>query len=248
MLKTIGFVVLWLVGSAAAVGVAWTGVSVVDDDLVDPAPATTGSSEGALGFPVSVLAPTPLATAVVSDTASPESESAPIDDGAAATTVRPTEPGPTPTPPQQAPTTAPPTAVPPGDDVPPDSTTPSPTAAPASSPTTTQAPTPPPSPSPTVPDPTATPASTSTPTPPPPPTAEQSQVITYSLVGGSTAISFTPSGLTVLCATPNPGFEVRVEPESPGVKVEFEADHHESRIDAWWAGGPQHEIREEPED
>ena len=57
-----------------------------------------------------------------------------------------------------------------------------------------------------------------------------------------------PSAVEVLWASPNPGFDVRIVPESPGMKVEFRADHHRSRIDAWWAGGPQHEIREDPED
>jgi hypothetical protein len=32
------------------------------------------------------------------------------------------------------------------------------------------------------------------------------------------------------------------------VKVEFESDGHESRVDAWWDGGPQVERRENGED
>ncbi|MDH3295551.1 MAG: hypothetical protein OER95_14625 [Acidimicrobiia bacterium] len=68
---------------------------------------------------------------------------------------------------------------------------------------------------------------------------------TFNLIGGSTAISFAPSGTRVVWATPNPGFEVTIEPESPGIKVEFRSDGHRSRIDAWWSNGPKHEIREE---
>ena len=49
----------------------------------------------------------------------------------------------------------------------------------------------------------------------------------------------------MLWANPNPGYEVRVEPESGGVKVEFRSDDHRSRIDAWWDNGPRHEITEE---
>lgn len=71
--------------------------------------------------------------------------------------------------------------------------------------------------------------------------------MTFHLVGGKTAVSFSPSEVRVLWATPNPGFEVRIEVESPGMKVEFRADHHRSRIDVWWSGGPRHDIREEPD-
>lgn len=66
----------------------------------------------------------------------------------------------------------------------------------------------------------------------------------FNLQGGSTAISFSPSGVEVLWATPNDGYNVKIEPEYPGLKVEFRSDAHRSRVDAWWNGGPQHEIRE----
>ena len=68
---------------------------------------------------------------------------------------------------------------------------------------------------------------------------------TYELVGGTTTIRFAPSGITVLSATPKPGFAAKVEPEGAGKKVEFESDAHRSRIDAWWSGGPQTRIRED---
>ncbi len=62
-------------------------------------------------------------------------------------------------------------------------------------------------------------------------------------------LSFSPGGVDVVGATPNEGFTVDTEPEhGNGVKVEFESDGHESRVDAWWDGGPQVERRENGED
>ena len=72
----------------------------------------------------------------------------------------------------------------------------------------------------------------------------EAETITFTLTGGTTAISFSASGVTVLWATPNPGFDVKIEPESPGWKVEFRSDTHRSRIDAWWNGGPVTDIEE----
>jgi hypothetical protein len=69
-------------------------------------------------------------------------------------------------------------------------------------------------------------------------------VLTFNLVGGSTAISFSSNATTVLWANPKAGFEVRVE-QGLIPTVEFRADHHRSRIDAWWAGHPAHQIRED---
>jgi hypothetical protein len=70
---------------------------------------------------------------------------------------------------------------------------------------------------------------------------------TYTLVGGTAAIEFSPSGVEVAWATPAPGFTVAVS-SGGTVTVEFRADHHRSRVDAWWDGGPQDRIREEPRD
>ena len=62
-------------------------------------------------------------------------------------------------------------------------------------------------------------------------------------------LSFSPAGVDVVGATPNEGFTVDSEAEhGNGVKVEFESDGHESRVDAWWDGGPQVERRENGED
>lgn len=94
---------------------------------------------------------------------------------------------------------------------------------------------------------TASPNTTVTTSPssssPPPP----SETRTYNVVGGSAALKFASTGVTVLWATPNSGFEVSVEPENVnGVRVEFESDEHRSRVDGWWDNGPVDRVREEP--
>jgi hypothetical protein len=71
------------------------------------------------------------------------------------------------------------------------------------------------------------------------------QTMTFSVVGGTAVIEFSPSAVEVKWATPAPGYDVDTEPEDGGVKVEFESEERRSRIDAWWAGGPQHRIRED---
>ena len=111
-------------------------------------------------------------------------------------------------------------------------TTTSTTAAPVAAPQTTS---------------TAPPRSTTTVTSLPPAPAGETR--TYNLVGGSTALRFSPSGVTVVWANPNPGFEVESEPENGnGVKVEFRGEEHRSRVDGWWDGGPQERVREEEDD
>lgn len=78
------------------------------------------------------------------------------------------------------------------------------------------------------------------------PPAAPAETRTYNLVGGSVALRFAPSGVTVVWATPAAGFEVEVEPEhGNGVRVEFESDDHRSRVTGWWDGGPLDEAREE---
>ena len=227
VIKTIGFVVLWLAGSAAAVAVAWAGVSVVDDELIDPAPANSLSA-----------ARSDLATEAAASPATgirePASAASPTSEPTTTTTVTSTsttvEPGST----TGAAGGAGPT---PGQQVTPASPEPGPT--PAAQPAA-------PPPAPATPSPRA--ATPPAPTPTAPPAPAQAQTRTFDLVGGTTAISFSSSATKVLWATPNPGFEVSIQPESPGFKVEFRADHHRSRIDVWWSGGPQFDIREEPDD
>jgi hypothetical protein len=82
-----------------------------------------------------------------------------------------------------------------------------------------------------------------------PPVDASATTRTYRMEGGVVTLRFTPAGVDVVGATPNEGFTVDTEPEhGNGVKVEFESDGHESRVDAWWDGGPQVERRENGED
>jgi hypothetical protein len=69
---------------------------------------------------------------------------------------------------------------------------------------------------------------------------------TYTLIGGTTTLRFSPAGVSQVVSTPNPGFEVKTEPEGGGLRVEFESDSHRSRIDAWWDDGPRVRPREDP--
>jgi hypothetical protein len=70
--------------------------------------------------------------------------------------------------------------------------------------------------------------------------------ITYRMVGGTTALRFTPSAVTALFAIPNAGFEVDVDADhGNGVRVEFESESHRSRVEGWWDGGPQERTRED---
>jgi len=88
---------------------------------------------------------------------------------------------------------------------------------------------------------TTAPRTTTTTRPPAP-----AETRTYSVTGGSASLRFSPSGVTVLWANPNPGYDVHVESENEnGVKVTFESSSHRSRIDGWWDGGPQDRVREE---
>ena len=81
------------------------------------------------------------------------------------------------------------------------------------------------------------------------PAATDSETRTYNLQGGTAALRYAPAGVEVVFANPAPGFRVEVEPEhGNGVKVEFESDAHESRVDGWWDGGPMERVREEPRD
>ena len=50
----------------------------------------------------------------------------------------------------------------------------------------------------------------------------------------------------MVVATPAAGFTVDIgESHDGGARVEFESDDHRSRLDAWWDGGPQDEVRED---
>ena len=54
--------------------------------------------------------------------------------------------------------------------------------------------------------------------------------------------------MTVVWATAIPEFEVDIDIEENGVKVEFHSEAWSSSVEAWWDGGPQHQITEEPEE
>lgn len=222
MLKFVGFAALWLVASCAAIAVAWAGVSTVGDEIVAPAPAPTST---AAAEPIDD-SPTSSGDAAVDeagDSASvPESPttSAGNEDSA----------------PQPAPTTS--AGQVDGNGLAPNS---GPTTTTSSPPTSTTA-----APTPTT---TGPPTTTAPPTTVPAPTTTQPEgaTETFVLVGGTTSVRYEAGDVTVLWATPNDGFTVDIEPESPGWKVEFRSDTHRSRVDVWWSNGPQSEIREEPE-
>ena len=209
-MKAVTLVLLWLLASAAAIGVAWSGVGVLDDDLVAPAPAVV-IAEGEVGLISESLDDADLAASGGRSTleATGQSMSTTTSTSTTATTA---ETAATPSIATTATTSG--------------TTNSATTRASASSSASTSA--------------TSMPATTTATTPQP----EQFETKTFPLVGGVTSIRFSPSETKVLWATPNPGFEVRIEPESDGVKVEFRSDDHRSRLDAWWENGPRHEIQE----
>jgi hypothetical protein len=120
------------------------------------------------------------------------------------------------------------------------------TAAPGSDATTSTAPETPTTGGP----PTTAPGATSTTAAPPPPTtAPAGELRTYALVGGTATLRFAPTGVTVVTANPNPGFKVEVEPAyGNGVEVSFETDHHKSKVEGWWDGGPRDQVAEEADE
>ncbi len=223
MWKIVGYVCLWLAGSGVAVSVAWAGVAAVDDNIV-PAPASVGAADP-VGDELAVLQSERRSDAALGDSTDRE-ESPPATVAPSSTpptSVTDSTAGPTASTSSSAPTS---TTQQSGQSAPTTSIGPTPTA-----PSTTEA-----TPSTTEAAPSTTAATTST--------TEAAQTQTFQLVGGTTAISFSPTETRVLWATPNPGFEVEIESESPGMKVEFRSEEFESRIDVWWSAGPQHDIRE----
>lgn len=204
-MKALTLVLLWLLGSATAIGVAWSGVGVLDDDLVAPAPAVV-NIDGEVGL---------------------ASESVALDSVEGSSSLLPST--------STTSTTSPAQAA--GDGSASSSVTPNTTLATTVTSTASSTPT------------SATNATfssgASTVTTSSGSDPEPYETKTFTLIGGTTAIKFTPSYTKVLWASPNPGYEVRIEPESPGIKVEFRSDDHRSRIDAWWENGPRHEIEED---
>lgn len=211
-MKSFALAALWVLASIGAVSVAWAGVSVVDSQVITPAPATVAPAlegvglEDEAGIDTSLSiektegAPPSSVQSSTSTVALPTTKTSPdpsTSASAASSTTITTA------------TSAPSTTVPPGS-----STT---------MPTTTS---------------TTVPAATTTQPP------AEAETLMFNLTGGTTAISFSATGVKVLWATANSGFDVTIEPESPGWKVEFRSDDHRSRIDAWWDDGPVTDIEE----
>jgi hypothetical protein len=71
-------------------------------------------------------------------------------------------------------------------------------------------------------------------------------LLPFHLKGGNVTISFSPTAVRMVSATPNPGYALtRNSPgDNNGWRVEFEGAAGRSRLDAWWAGGPQHRVDE----
>lgn len=125
-------------------------------------------------------------------------------------------------------------------------TSPSPTSSPT--PTSTSAP-------------TSSPTSTSTPTPTTSPTTDDdddddeestaSELRSYSVVGGSVTLRFSPGKVEVVSVQPNPGFTVDIEGDGTAeASVRLESETHESRVKGWWEAGhgPRDEVREDADD
>lgn len=101
-----------------------------------------------------------------------------------------------------------------------------------------------PGPTPTTSAPSGTNGTTPTTTTPEP--APLPETRTYSLEGGTATLRFEATGVTVVEATPRPGYSVEVEPtHDNGSQVEFRSDNHRSRVEGWWDDGPRDEVREE---
>lgn len=96
---------------------------------------------------------------------------------------------------------------------------------------------------------TTAPPPTTTVAPPSPTTAAEGELRTYALIGGTATLRFSPAGVTVVTANPNPGYKVEVEPAyGNGVEVSFETDHHKSKVEGWWDGGPRDQVEEEADE
>ncbi len=83
---------------------------------------------------------------------------------------------------------------------------------------------------------------TPTPTPAPPAAPAVTEVIPTT--GGTVAFSFSPTAVTPSMIRPNNGYRIdRSEPrDDGGWRVELKSDAGSSRVDAWWAGGPQWRV------
>ena len=236
------FVILWVGAAVAATTIAWQGVSIVDSQVISPAPAISTDRSSSTTIPIET-ASTTSPFAIPTPTASAQPERLDLDlSGLADATSKPDDaPGP------EAGEPTPTTASPPSDTE--RTTQPTPRSTPEAQPTK------PDSPTPTVP-PRSTPVPTSPPTTPtaapqptataePTPTVQPAQVLTFELIGGTASVSFAEDQIHVLWATPEPGFSAEISNSGPGQRVEFHSDDGESRLDVWWDAGPQWSIDED---
>ncbi len=76
------------------------------------------------------------------------------------------------------------------------------------------------------------------------PPAPQAENRTFMVSGGTVELHFAPEGTTLVFATPNAGYQItRNGPaDDNGWRVEFEGPAGKSRVEGWWAGGPQVRI------
>jgi hypothetical protein len=76
------------------------------------------------------------------------------------------------------------------------------------------------------------------------PPAPQAENRTFLVSGGTVELHFAPEGTTLVFATPNAGYQItRNGPaDDNGWRVEFEGPAGRSRVEGWWAGGPQVRI------
>jgi hypothetical protein len=76
-----------------------------------------------------------------------------------------------------------------------------------------------------------------------------SRTQTFETTGGTATVRFSPGGVEVLGAVPAAGFAADVEAEDDGsTRVDFESDHHRSRLKVWWQDEPRHEVEERGRD
>jgi hypothetical protein len=71
---------------------------------------------------------------------------------------------------------------------------------------------------------------------------------TFDLIGGRTAIRFSPSEIVVLWMAPADGFVPSSHPDDGGVEVMFSNGRHRSKLEAWWDDGPRFYTEEEEDD
>jgi hypothetical protein len=68
----------------------------------------------------------------------------------------------------------------------------------------------------------------------------------FALRGGDVAVRFTPETTEAISATPRSGFSVAVEQPGGPLVVNFRSPERLSRLEAFWADGPQWKLIEEP--